>query len=100
MNSQPTSFDSRLAADVYAWFSHRVCANKAAEPIALSWDALQQQFGCACQARHGGLAAFKKAFREALDLVLNAYPGAQVDELVSGIRILPAPSIGGAGRTI
>lgn len=74
-----------LALDLYVWLAWR--CHQLAGPVAISWPALNAQFGHESrQLKH-----FKPLFTEALAAATAAYPGARVTLEESGIVISPAP---------
>ena len=71
---------SAMALDVYTWLAHRLCRIPKVRPAAISWMALQMQFGP--EYRDG--YKFRQDFREALAKVLAVYRGANVELPHSG----------------
>jgi hypothetical protein len=73
-----------LALDVYIWLAWR--CHHLADPIAISWFAVNSQFNTTKQQ----LKHFKRLFAEALRAATAAYPGCRVDADEKGITVYPA----------
>jgi len=66
---------SAMALDVYTWLAHRLRRIPQNKPAAISWMALQSQFG----PEYNNIRKFRQDFKEALGKVLAVYRGANVD---------------------
>ena len=75
---------SAMALDVYTWLAHRLCRVPKDRPAAISWMALQAQFG----PQYGDRYKYRQDFKEALGKVLAVYRGAKVDLPHSGTLTL------------
>lgn len=89
---------SPLAMDVYTWTTYRMSyTQRRTRPI--SWEALMMQFGggygSAVTTEQGikqAVRDFKRAFLEALKLVLIVYPELDFEVLDNGLVLLPSPT--------
>lgn len=77
--------DSALELDIYAWLAHRL--HRLERPTLLYWMSLRDQFG----QEFADPKSFKSAFKKALGNVLNVYPGAKIQSVNGGLRMLPSP---------
>lgn len=73
-----------LALDTYVWLAWR--CHQLVKPLAISWPALNAQFGTEGRL----LKHFKPLFCEALSAAIAAYPGARVELEDEGIVVHPA----------
>lgn len=76
--------NNSLSLDIYCWLAYRLHALPA--PRAITWTALQGQFGSAYRKS----SHFKPRFTEALNLATAVYPGAQVDVDERGLTLRPS----------
>jgi hypothetical protein len=77
---------SARALDIYGWLAHRFFRLR--QPVKIRWTSLRFQFGSPEQS----IKTFKRKFSEALKQVLIVYPGARVESVYGGIRLLPSPT--------
>lgn len=84
---------SPLAMDVYTWLTYRMSyIHKRTRPI--PWLSLMGQFGSGFNTTDLAQAVrdFKKAFINALKLVLIVYPQARVEVTDEGLILMPSPT--------
>lgn len=79
--------NSALALDCYTWLAHRLCRVRQSAGAAVSWSALKDQFGQEYRTEKD----FKRELTAALGKVLAVYPGARVDKIRGGLRLMPSP---------
>jgi hypothetical protein len=79
--------NTSLGLDVYCWLAHRLCRVRTDQGVMLSWGNLQQQFG----QEYRSDKDFKRELLGALRKVLAVYPGARVDQVRGGLRLMPSP---------
>lgn len=79
--------NSALALDVYTWLAHRLCRVRQNAGAAVSWSALKGQFGQEYRTEKD----FKRELVGALGKVLPVYPGARVEKIRGGLRLMPSP---------
>lgn len=79
--------NSALALDVYTWLAHRLCRVRQNAGASVSWSALKGQFGQEYRSEKD----FKRELVGALAKVLPVYPGARVEKIRGGLRLLPSP---------
>jgi len=79
--------NSALALDVYSWLVHRLPRVRENNGIALSWDALQGQFGQEYKDRKN----FKREFMGAVRKAADAYKDARIEAVSGGLKLLPSP---------
>ena len=79
--------NSALALDCYTWLAHRLCRVRQSAGAAVSWSALKDQFGQEYRTEKD----FKRELTGALGKVLAVYPGARVDKIRGGLRLMPSP---------
>ncbi len=79
--------NSALALDVYTWLAHRLCRVRQNGGASVSWSALKGQFGQEYRTEKD----FKRELVGALAKVLPVYPGARVDKIRGGLRLMPSP---------
>lgn len=79
--------NSALALDCYTWLSHRLCRVRQASGAAVTWGALKGQFGQEYRTEKD----FKRELVAALKKVLPVYPGARVEQIRGGLRLMPSP---------
>ena len=77
---------SALALDMYAWLAHRLRRVQAPTGEPISWIALQAQFG-----EYRNTKDFRREAIEALKAVQEVYPGAHIQSIRGGLRLLPSP---------
>jgi hypothetical protein len=78
---------SPMALDVYVWATYRMSYLRKQTDI--PWLALQAQFGAGYPMTPQGTADFRRKFKKALKAVQVVYPGAKVEPVESGVRLLP-----------
>lgn len=78
---------SALRLDIYAWLTYRMSYLRRTTTV--PWDLLRLQFGTQGESR-AARHKFKKDFLAHLSRVLAVYPAAQVEETVTGLRLLPS----------
>ena len=79
--------NSALALDVYTWLAHRLCRVKKNAGVPLSWSAMRGQFG----QEYRNDKDFKRELVGALAKAVDAYPGARVERINGGLKLLPSP---------
>lgn len=79
--------NSALALDCYTWLAHRLCRVRQSAGAAVSWSALKDQFGQEYRTEKD----FKRELTAALGKVLAVYPGARVEKIRGGLRLMPSP---------
>lgn len=79
--------NSALALDVYTWLAHRLCRVRQNAGTSVSWSALKGQFGQEYRSEKD----FKRELVSALAKVLPVYPGARVEKIRGGLRLMPSP---------
>lgn len=79
--------NSALALDVYTWLAHRLCRVRQAGGAPVTWGALKGQFGQEYRTEKD----FKRELVAALKKVLPVYPGARVEKIRGGLRLMPSP---------
>lgn len=79
--------NSALALDVYTWLAHRLCRVRQNSGASVSWSALKGQFGQEYRTEKD----FKRELVGALGKVLPVYPGARVEKIRGGLRLMPSP---------
>lgn len=79
--------NSALALDVYTWLAHRLCRVRQAGGAPVTWAALKGQFGQEYRSEKD----FKRELVAALKKVLPVYPGARVEKIRGGLRLMPSP---------
>jgi hypothetical protein len=80
---------SSMALDIYLWLTHRLFNLK--DPIPVSWEGLQAQFGAGYPETAQGLRDFRKGFLHATDKVLVVYKDAKIQPAEKGVLLLPSP---------
>jgi Plasmid encoded RepA protein len=75
--------ESSMSLDIYVYLAHRL--RRLSKPLTLYWQDLVHHFGDGNDPR-----AFRHKFRPALLDVLAVYPGAQVEFVRGGVRMLPS----------
>jgi len=78
-----------LALDAYAWLVHRLPRAKS-KGDEISWLSLENQFGAGDFKGKYADSEWKRALREAIRKACGVYPGARVDILPWGLRLLPS----------
>jgi len=79
---------SPLALDTYLWLTYRTSYLK--QPVEITWEQLEQQFG----SEYSDTYNFRKAFKVALRKVRLVYPGVNVGITDTGVLLKPGqPSI-------
>jgi hypothetical protein len=79
---------SPMALDLYMWLTYR--NSYAKNPVVISWESLQLQFGAGYPQTTQGKLNFKKKFIEALKKVRIAYPEAhKLEALPNGLKFIP-----------
>lgn len=79
---------SSMALDIYLWLTHRLFNLK--EPIPVSWEGLQMQFGAGYPETQQGLRNFRKGFLHATDKVLVVYKDAKIKPAEKGVLLFPS----------
>lgn len=79
--------NSALALDTYTWLAHRLCRVRQSAGAVVSWGALKEQFGQEYRTEKD----FKRELVAALKKVLPVYPGARVEKVRGGLRLMPSP---------
>jgi len=88
--------DSPRKIDIYYWLSHR--SYSLSEPIAISWEALKEQFGeghFVTSGKTGGYSRdrdFRAKFTKELAHICEVFPKLPVTITETGIRLKPADS--------
>ncbi len=81
---------SPLAMDIYTWLTYRMSyQQRRSRPI--PWESLMHQFGSA-YSTESAVRDFKKAFIQALKMVLTVYSKANVEVADKGLILAPSPS--------
>ena len=75
MDALKTLRKSPMALDIYMWLTYK--NSYAKNPLTISWESLQAQFGAGYPSNPRGKADFKRKFREALKKVSAVYPEAR-----------------------
>lgn len=70
------------ALDIYCWLAYRL--HSLAKPTVVTWAALMPQFGAASTERK----TFRRRFLDNLQMALAVYPGARVEVVKSGVRLI------------
>jgi hypothetical protein len=79
---------SPMALDLYMWLTYR--NSYAKNPVIISWESLQLQFGAGYPKTVRGKLNFKSKFIEALKKVRVAYPEAhKLEALPNGLKFIP-----------
>lgn len=79
---------SPMALDIYMWLTYK--NSYAKNPITISWESLQLQFGAGYPMTNKGKQNFKQKFAEALKKVRVAYPEARkLEALTEGLKFIP-----------
>jgi len=85
-----------LRLDLYIWLTYRLSYLR--QPTVISWDQLRAQFGTQATTP-AAKAKFRTDLLAHLSRVLAVYPDARVEDLPTGLRLLPSrPSISRNGR--
>lgn len=80
---------SPLAMDIYTWLTYRMSyQQRRSRPI--PWESLMHQFGSA-YSTESAVRDFKKAFIQALKMVLTVYSKANVEVADKGLILAPSP---------
>jgi len=74
-----------FALDIYGWFAQRLFTLK--EPLDLTWQQIQPQFGCT----YTTLKNFAAAFLYNMRIVRRFYPAARIVEAPGGLTLWPSP---------
>jgi hypothetical protein len=88
--------DSPRKIDIYYWLSHR--SYGLSEPVAISWEALKEQFGeghFVTSGKTGGYSRdrdFRAKFTKELKHICEVFPKLPVTVTETGIRLKPADS--------
>ncbi len=80
---------SPLALDLYVWLTFRMSFLRA--PQAISWEALQLQFGAGYPMTQRGKLDFKRAFKREAKKVLSVYPAARIKAERGALILRPSP---------
>jgi hypothetical protein len=79
---------SPMALDIYMWLTYKNSFSK--QPLNISWEALQLQFGAGYPQDARGKANFKSKFKEALKKVAVVYPDVKKNKaLKDGLKYVP-----------
>jgi hypothetical protein len=79
---------SPMALDIYMWLTYKNSYSR--NPLTISWESLQLQFGAGYPNDAQGKADFKRKFKEALKKVSIIYEAAQkLQPVKTGLRYIP-----------
>ncbi len=81
---------SAPALDAYAWLKETLPAAAADEPVLVTWDALQQQFGSGASA---ATEPFRAAFIASLEAAREVHPAARFTVGPDGVELRHSPAL-------
>lgn len=79
--------NNAAALDIYVWLAQRLHRIRREKPQAISWAALQDQFGSG----YSNPRKFRQNFRQRLDLVTKFYQDAQIEDVGRGLLLKNSP---------
>jgi len=81
---------SPMRLDIYSWLTWRM--SKLHRPTVIPWPSLMLQFGSNLAATRQGRQQFRRDFERHLREVLAVYPGANVEALDTGLKLMRSPT--------
>lgn len=75
--------NNAAALDIYVWLAQRLHRVRKDKPQAISWAALQDQFGSG----YSNPRKFRQNFRQRLELVMKFYRDAQIEDMRTGVLL-------------
>jgi hypothetical protein len=79
--------NNAMALDIYVWLAQRLHRVSVSKPQAISWKALEDQFG----GTYSSPRKFRQNFRERLKLVMKFYQDAKIEETDRGLKLKNSP---------
>lgn len=79
--------NNAMALDIYVWLAQRLHRVSVSKPQAITWKALEDQFG----GTYSSPRKFRQNFKERLRLVMKFYQDAKIEETDRGLKLKHSP---------